>query len=385
MSAFIVTCVHGTWARNPTWAQLEQSVSEALARAGSVEFRSFRWSGRNSVDARIRGASALRRHLREEISACPDARHVLVAHSHGASVVLHALDGAEPAVTGRVAGIALLSPPLLDCAMIDDAAAAANRLLLGAMTAIPVLPFAVLSVARALGLPWIGALLGGVAALVLWLALFRPARIRRRAERLAGELALPRLAFPGLIVRAPGDEAAAALASVGAFARLARVVWSWILRVRTPFHRDVERRLRAPDAHADGLTGATVGALALVPATFAWLSFGRQALDTANWAVLAVAIPMTVTAGIAALVLVGGSVLLVLLLPALSVLLWPFGIFPTAAAALLTVSVQEAPTPDWMVVQVPGTHRTHGDPTALDAVADYVRTTAAPELFRLYA
>jgi hypothetical protein len=247
------------------------------------------------------------------------------------------------------------------------------------------LPLIVAFVGRALGFNAIGSVVGGVVAFLTWLIVFRPMRIRRRAERLAAQLALPRLAFPGLIVRAHGDEADAALASVGAFARFARSAWSWILRVRTPFHRDIERRLRTPDEYPDRLTGATIAALTLVPATLAWISFGRQAWETGNWVVVAVAIPMTVTAGIPALVLVGGGLLLVLLLPALSVLLWPFGIRPTAAAALLTVSVEEAPTRDWMVIQVPGTHSTHQDPKALQAVADYLRAWAAPESFRRYA
>lgn len=46
----------------------------------------------------------------------------------------------------------------------------------------------------------------------------------------------------GLVVRTPGDEACAALSSVGTFAGMARCVWSGVLRVHPPYRRQRARR-----------------------------------------------------------------------------------------------------------------------------------------------
>jgi hypothetical protein len=77
--------------------------------------------------------------------------------------------------------------------------------------------------------------------------------------------------------------------------------------------------------------------------------------------------------------MVGGSIVMLLMLPAFSFLLWPFGIFPTTAAALLNVSVEEAPTPAWRVVSVQRRnatglrHSLHEQPEALHYVGIYLR------------
>ena len=91
---------------------------------------------------------------------------------------------------------------------------------------------------------------------------------------------------------------------------------------------------------------------------------------------------MTIVLATAALATVGGSVLLLLLLPTCSFLLWPFGIFPTTAAALLTASVEPSPSPAWTVVRVSPAaaapaewkHSTYRNRAALDAAVTYVRS-----------
>ena len=115
----VVTCVHGTWARASRWAQLEESVAAALNDCGGpIEFRYFRWSGRDSLRQRTKAAAKLRLSLEEQVASSPITLHVVIAHSHGANIVLHALDQASPELTERLAGIVLLSAPFLDCALV---------------------------------------------------------------------------------------------------------------------------------------------------------------------------------------------------------------------------------------------------------------------------
>lgn len=109
-----------------------------------------------------------------------------------------------------------------------------------------------------------------------------------------------------------------------------------------------------------------------------WLSRAYGAVEGGDWTAV-VFVPMAVAASLPPLVTVGAAVVLLLLLPACSFLLWPFGIRPTTAAALLTVSVVDAPTPRWSVRHVDGEsrpgwkHSTHRNAAALDVVAAYFR------------
>ncbi|WP_426610513.1 hypothetical protein [Bradyrhizobium sp. McL0616] len=128
-----VTIVHGTFPRGP-WLQLRRNlralrtrmrgwqVDEAalwpapdskpdqrcwfeqgseferdLARRsglppGSVVFNRFLWSGRNTFADRAQAASSLRAALREFARDHPGVSHVVLAHSHGGTVAVKALD-----------------------------------------------------------------------------------------------------------------------------------------------------------------------------------------------------------------------------------------------------------------------------------------------------
>lgn len=294
-SSVIVTCVHGTWARGSRWPGLEMALGETLRDCPEVTVNYFEWSGRNSVAARRQAAADLRRSLVAQIAAQPDARHVLVAHSHGANVVLHALKGAPeprrhegPASTSalratadrkagryggppkgghrdegghhdrtpnpnreartekgepQVSAIVLLSPPLLDCQLVDEPEGAANKLLLAAVAMVPILLAASTYARWAFGVSELVQLLGVLIVVAAWLMLFRPAAVRRRAEVIAEQVTLPRLEFPGLVVRTPRDEATFALSAASTFARIARRIWSHVLATRAPFvTRDHQRR-----------------------------------------------------------------------------------------------------------------------------------------------
>lgn len=383
-ASVIVTCVHGTWARGARWPQLEAAIADALGTCTPLTFRYFEWSGRNSVSARARAAADLRRALLQQISDTPQARLLLVGHSHGANVVLHALaDRGDDvsAITHATRGIVLLSPPLLDCKVVEQPTAAANRLMLGALTIVPLLVVAASYAHTRLGVSDVTALAGLAVATFFWLMAFRPAAVRRNAEARARQMALPRLDFPGLIVQDSRDEATLALSSISAFARLARFVWARVLRLRAPLHRAEARRLH--DARGFGEVAlAMIETAILVPVSAWFLSRAHDAASTAQWMTLAVTLPPAMLLATAAMVIVGGSFVLLVLLPAFSFLLWPFGIGPTPAAALLKVSIERAPTPSWHLVDcresgVSGwRHSVHEHRAALEHVARWINGAA---------
>ena len=385
-ASVIVTCVHGTWARGARWPQLEAAIAGALGHRTSLTFRYFEWSGRNSVSARTRAAADLRMSLLQQISGSPEARLLLVGHSHGANVVLHALAdraGDVAAVTGATSGIVLLSPPLLDCRIVEQPTAAANRLMLGAMTIVPLLVAAASYAHVRLGLSDATALGTLAVATFFWLIAFRPSSVHRNAEKLARQMALPRLDFPGLIVQDARDEATLALSSISAFARLARFVWARVLRLRAPLHGAEARRLHDARGCRE-VALAMIETVILVPVSAWFLSRAHDAATAAQWMTVAVTLPPAMVLATAAMVIVGGSFVLLMLLPAFSFLLWPFGISPTPAAALLTVSIERAPTSAWQVIECgrPGLsgwrHSVHEHRAAVEQVSAWLNRSAAP-------
>lgn len=106
----VFTLIHGTWARNAEWTNpgspLRKQIRETCPSAG---FRSFQWSGRNSERARRSAAKELRTFVEAGLSEAPDARHFVVAHSHGGNIAL-AL-GAD--ITSRIEGIICLATPVI--------------------------------------------------------------------------------------------------------------------------------------------------------------------------------------------------------------------------------------------------------------------------------
>lgn len=62
--------------------------------SGLLRFERVAWSGNNSFIAREEGAAELRFHLKQSHRQYPDAKHLVVAHSHGGTVAVMALDNA---------------------------------------------------------------------------------------------------------------------------------------------------------------------------------------------------------------------------------------------------------------------------------------------------
>jgi pimeloyl-ACP methyl ester carboxylesterase len=111
---YIVTIVHGTWARKASWTDESSSLCRGLRDAfppSSVVFKPFHWSGRNSFSARKKATNGLVTHMKQLIQTWPNARHYIIAHSHGGNIALHALRDNE--VNRKVTGIVCLATPFL--------------------------------------------------------------------------------------------------------------------------------------------------------------------------------------------------------------------------------------------------------------------------------
>ena len=104
--------VHGTRARDAKWVQAESEFAQALLTLdpGGVCFYKFLWSGANAQVDRASAADSLTELLGVEAGAHPDAKFLLIGHSHGGNICSNAIKGVPPA--NRV-GVVCLATPFL--------------------------------------------------------------------------------------------------------------------------------------------------------------------------------------------------------------------------------------------------------------------------------
>ncbi len=109
----IVTLLHGTFQPGASWVSKDSEFSESLRRCilSPVKVEAFRWSGKNSHEARIAAANQLREHVLQLKAQHPDASQVCIGHSHGGSVLHYALS--DPEFEAALKGYAFLSTPFL--------------------------------------------------------------------------------------------------------------------------------------------------------------------------------------------------------------------------------------------------------------------------------
>ena len=107
----LVTLVHGTFASQRGWAERSLLRTRIEEKFGDGACRTFGWSGRNSIPARREGAEALAEHVAALRAKHPGTRQVIVAHSHGGNLALHALT--DERVSEAVAGVVMLGTPFL--------------------------------------------------------------------------------------------------------------------------------------------------------------------------------------------------------------------------------------------------------------------------------
>lgn len=224
----VVTLVHGTFARNAAWLRSDSRLCEAIRNAFAGEplkFVPFRWSGRNSVSARHDGGARLVQSIQASVAQWPQARQIVIAHSHGGAVALSALR--NESVNHAVLGVVCLSTPFL----------VAQLRPVSVMTRIGIswTPALILSLIlflatemsiSSLGLKpwlmqhdWLDALLWMTLLMVITvfiMVLFQAPRwIRSRAAMVLARMQLADIEPERLlIIRAPGDEASAALGAV---------------------------------------------------------------------------------------------------------------------------------------------------------------------------
>jgi hypothetical protein len=124
----IVHTVHGTWplgvlrhlkllssdkAREGRWYWYDSDFQRDVAKNcdRSIHWVPFEWSGDNSFGARDRAAASFARHLVDWFDRAPGARHCIIAHSHGGSVVVNAVDSLDPNRTGRISCVISIASP----------------------------------------------------------------------------------------------------------------------------------------------------------------------------------------------------------------------------------------------------------------------------------
>ena len=107
---FVVTLVHGTFARRAGWIKDDSPFARGLEddlEGAALRTFPFRWSGGNSTRARADAIARLTVHLNELKSTFPSARHYVIGHSHGGAIA-H-----EAGYQADVDGVVCLSTPFL--------------------------------------------------------------------------------------------------------------------------------------------------------------------------------------------------------------------------------------------------------------------------------
>lgn len=147
----VVILIHGTWAPNAPWTQpdswFRDTLSDALSSRGIVapEIDRIGWSGANTHAARAEGSLRLSDKLLElqvdVLDLC-----ILVGHSHGGNVALHAIVH-DDAVRDVVDGVVTLATPFLlfrpESPLVARLAAGLDRsaMAAAAWAAVPIIAF----------------------------------------------------------------------------------------------------------------------------------------------------------------------------------------------------------------------------------------------------
>src|SRR5262252_9606508 len=107
---YVITLVHGTWAPHAPWTYEDSLLCRTLrselmaAGASVVEFTRAGWSGRNRHEERQVASLNVARHLEACTSKEEHAKHFVIAHSHGANVVLRAIR-TSATLQSRIVGV----------------------------------------------------------------------------------------------------------------------------------------------------------------------------------------------------------------------------------------------------------------------------------------
>lgn len=234
----VFTLVHGTWARSARWMEPDSELRQAVAGiSGPVRFERFAWSGNNSVLARQRAVRRLIEQLRRTFMEWPEAQHYIIAHSHGGNIALQSMS--DDAISRRVSGIICLSTPFLT--ITSRQLGPVGRTVLWWVPVVIVfygglglLTILAPGASEAWGvLPLVVGVFAGFAA-------YRA--MPKAADWLVNALQYP-VVDPSkvLIIRAPADEASAAISAAYLLSWFAGILWSGTTRLLEETTRTVDR------------------------------------------------------------------------------------------------------------------------------------------------
>src|SRR5262245_31489702 len=232
----VVTLVHGTWARHASWLQVDSALRGAisLGLAGHAHrFVAFHWSGRNTISSRHSAGKALAETLAANASRSPRPAECIFAHSHCGSVALLAL--ANERARQAVAGVVCISTPFLvgrvrSLGLFGSIGLTLTPALLAVLAlgqTVKLLP-PVVEASPAFRVPFVV----GVIVVGFLVASRTPGIAVRYARDLMAKLETPVLP-PNrvLIVRAPADEASAALGAAQILSFVTSKLWNGTGRI----------------------------------------------------------------------------------------------------------------------------------------------------------
>lgn len=203
--------IHGTFAREAPWTQDDSVLCRSLREwFPDARIDRFLWSGRNRVNARFQAALKLRRYLRSELrKKTPDTELYILAHSHGGSVALQALDCDD--LPTAISGVVCMSTPFINARPRQIGMTTQAAVLL----AFAIYFFAIFGLVFSPP-PWLAnALLAAIPlGLIIGVASFwvLVPRYDKATERISRRMRLPaRLPTRVLLIRTPADEATGAL------------------------------------------------------------------------------------------------------------------------------------------------------------------------------
>ena len=213
---YIVTLVHGTWARNASWIQDDSKLCRTLKQnlGPNIKFKRFYWSGKNTHSARSKAVDDLKDQLKSQIEEHPESKHYVISHSHGGNIAFRAAGHAS--LTDRITGVVCMSTPFLSVSNRDFGTESPLQHLAG-LILIPFFLFLFFTDQINLsdntnGL-FRGVLVVGIGILIFALMASLLYSSNKIAGRIKEDLKFPRLSPDKvLIIRSVADEASAVLA-----------------------------------------------------------------------------------------------------------------------------------------------------------------------------
>lgn len=412
---YVLTLVHGTrlpFTQKATWVSPRSLLATELTeRLGwRVAIESIDWGGGNSPKARAKGATILREHLRaiRAEAKYEGARHVVIAHSHGGNVAVSAMDSSDEA--RGVLGVVTLGTPFLSATRRQiDMPLNLGSGLFAALSA----GFSVVVIGAAYGQGWTWWTWGGLAAMVVAVALMLGAWVAERMKRHAGNIfrSMPRTHLSAdqlLIIRTEGDEAAAVLSGARVAGACIDLVWrdlsepvldgiggllkKWdylgLDAFQRRFYSDIEKKdwgLPEPETEPVTVTGTiTKYVLPMTGPLIGALLGGPQDPQTdplAYWVLSAVALLY----GLPALLALVVTVVSMPFVAVFAIGLLPSGWTLPLAGPFLDVTAEPAPPGKWWVTQIDPSHgqglshsKSYDDSRVFDAIAEWVKSRHVP-------